>query len=253
MRRPASCRFRPPRPTRNSPTSVPVRAPPGSAAATTTRAASPAAPRATLSRQAHRLCRRPQRLRQGSRRRYQEGDDPGRQARGVQRDLRSRRADFNELVAASRKPISTSSISAATHRRGADRQGDARPRPADRDRRRRRSPHRGYWRAAGDAAEGNPDFHRTRAKPGGGQGRGRLPLGRTEPEGYTLCTYAAVQVWAEAATAAGSTDFDKVTAALAKGSSRPTSARSGSTRKAMQHGPAMPSMSGTTARTTPKM
>ena len=38
-----------------------------------------------------------------------------------------------------------------------------------------------------------------------------------DAEGYTLCTYAAVQGWAAAAAAAGSIDFDKVTAALSKG------------------------------------
>ncbi|TXH36848.1 MAG: branched-chain amino acid ABC transporter substrate-binding protein [Rhodospirillaceae bacterium] len=39
-----------------------------------------------------------------------------------------------------------------------------------------------------------------------------------EPEGYTLNSYAAVQAWAAAATKAGSTDGEKVAAALRSGS-----------------------------------
>ena len=35
-----------------------------------------------------------------------------------------------------------------------------------------------------------------------------------EPEGYTLYTYAALQIFKQAAEKAGSTDLDKVTAAL---------------------------------------
>ena len=38
-----------------------------------------------------------------------------------------------------------------------------------------------------------------------------------EPEGYVLYTYAAVQAWAQAATAAGSFDFDPVVEALNEG------------------------------------
>lgn len=38
-----------------------------------------------------------------------------------------------------------------------------------------------------------------------------------EPEGYTLYTYAAVQIWAEAAKKAGSTDPEKVAAAMRQG------------------------------------
>jgi branched-chain amino acid transport system substrate-binding protein len=77
-----------------------------------------------------------------------------------------------------------------------------------------------YWRAAGDAADGTlltfpPD---ARTNPEAAKVVEGFRKGGTEPEGYTLCTYAAVQVWAAAVTAAGSTDFDKVTAALAKGS-----------------------------------
>ena len=38
-----------------------------------------------------------------------------------------------------------------------------------------------------------------------------------EPEGYTLYTYAAMQIYAAAVTKAGSTDLAKVTAELQKG------------------------------------
>ncbi|MCW8904671.1 ABC transporter substrate-binding protein, partial [Sedimenticola sp.] len=38
-----------------------------------------------------------------------------------------------------------------------------------------------------------------------------------EPEGYVLYTYGAVQAWAQAANAAGSTDTAKVVAALKSG------------------------------------
>jgi branched-chain amino acid transport system substrate-binding protein len=38
-----------------------------------------------------------------------------------------------------------------------------------------------------------------------------------DPEGYTLYTYAAVQMWAQAAEAAGSTEFDAVVQALNEG------------------------------------
>ena len=77
-----------------------------------------------------------------------------------------------------------------------------------------------YWRAAGDAADGTlltfpPD---ARENPEAAKVVEGFRKAGSEPEGYTLCTYAAVQVWAAAAAAAGSTDFDKVTAALAKGS-----------------------------------
>ena len=111
-----------------------------------------------------------------------------------------------------------------------------------------------YWRAAGDAADGTlltfpPD---ARDNPEAAKVVEGFRKAGSEPEGYTLCTYAAVQVWAAAAAAAGSTDFDKVTAALAKGQLlRPCSARSGSTKKAMRRGPATSSTSGTTASTTP--
>ena len=75
-----------------------------------------------------------------------------------------------------------------------------------------------YWRAAGDAADGTlltfpPD---PRRNPEAASVVAAFRKSGSEPEGYALCTYAAVQVWAAAAIAAGSIDFDKVIAALAK-------------------------------------
>jgi branched-chain amino acid transport system substrate-binding protein len=75
-----------------------------------------------------------------------------------------------------------------------------------------------YWRSAGDAADGTlltfpPDARRN---PEAAGVVAAFRKSGNEAEGYTLCTYAAVQVWAAAATLAGSLDFDKVTAALAK-------------------------------------
>ena len=77
-----------------------------------------------------------------------------------------------------------------------------------------------YWQAAGDAAEGTlvtfaPDARQNREAEAVVAG---FRAAGIEPDGYTLCTYAAVQVWAEAAQAAGSTDFDKVVPAIASGS-----------------------------------
>ena len=40
--------------------------------------------------------------------------------------------------------------------------------------------------------------------------------GGYDPEGYTLHTYVAIKVWADAVKAAGSLEFDKVVEALAK-------------------------------------
>lgn len=76
-----------------------------------------------------------------------------------------------------------------------------------------------YWRAAGDAADGTlltfpPD---ARKNPEAANVVAAFRKSGSEPEGYTLCTYAAVQIWAAAAAAAGSTDLNKVAAAIAKG------------------------------------
>ncbi len=42
----------------------------------------------------------------------------------------------------------------------------------------------------------------------------KFRTGGYEPEGYTLYTYGAIQAWAKAVEKAGSTDTDKVIAAL---------------------------------------
>lgn len=73
-----------------------------------------------------------------------------------------------------------------------------------------------YWDITGDAGEGtimtfSPD---PRKNPGA------APLVQTfrqkgiEPEGYVLYTYAAIQVFAQAVKAAGSTDLDPILAAM---------------------------------------
>jgi branched-chain amino acid transport system substrate-binding protein len=73
-----------------------------------------------------------------------------------------------------------------------------------------------YWQITGDAGEGtlmtfSPD---PRKDPANNALVKVFKDKGIEPEGYVLYTYAAVQVWAQAATAAGSTDFDKVVNAL---------------------------------------
>jgi branched-chain amino acid transport system substrate-binding protein len=76
-----------------------------------------------------------------------------------------------------------------------------------------------FWQAAGEAGEGtfvtyppdpaaNPDIADVLAK---------FRSAGAEPEGFVLPAYAAVEVWAAAAKAAGSTDFAKVAAAIAGG------------------------------------
>jgi branched-chain amino acid transport system substrate-binding protein len=77
-----------------------------------------------------------------------------------------------------------------------------------------------FWQAAGDAGEGAfvaypPD---PGLDPGVAGLATRFRAAGVEPEGFVLPTYAAVQVWAAAANAAGSTDFAKVAAAIAGGS-----------------------------------
>jgi branched-chain amino acid transport system substrate-binding protein len=76
-----------------------------------------------------------------------------------------------------------------------------------------------YWRAAGDAADGTlltfpPDARRY---PEAAAVVSEFRQAGADPEGYTLCTYAAVQIWAAATATAGSTDYAKVSAAIAKG------------------------------------
>lgn len=76
-----------------------------------------------------------------------------------------------------------------------------------------------FYRAAGDAGDGVmmtalPD---PRLDPGNALIVTQFRQRQIEPAGYTLYAYAAVQVWAQAAVAAKSTDYDKVSAAIASG------------------------------------
>jgi branched-chain amino acid transport system substrate-binding protein len=76
-----------------------------------------------------------------------------------------------------------------------------------------------YWQITGDAGEGtlmtfSPD---PRMAPGAAELVEKFRADGIEPEGYVLYTYAAVQVWAQAAEAAGSTDHAAVIKALDEG------------------------------------
>jgi branched-chain amino acid transport system substrate-binding protein len=73
-----------------------------------------------------------------------------------------------------------------------------------------------FWTAAGDAGQGTmmtfaPDPTKI---PAAASVVAEFKAKNLDPAGYSLYAYAAVQVWAEAATKAGSTDFDKVVAAM---------------------------------------
>ena len=73
-----------------------------------------------------------------------------------------------------------------------------------------------YWRIAGDAGEGTMiTFHPDPRKiPAAADVVQAFKARNIDPGGYVLYAYAAVQVWAQAAEKAGSTDFDKVVAAM---------------------------------------
>src|SRR5690606_31560601 len=76
-----------------------------------------------------------------------------------------------------------------------------------------------YWAITGDAGEGtlmtfSPD---PRKNPDAAPLVEKFRAKGVEPEGYTLYTYGAVQAWADAVKAAGSTDFDAVVEALNTG------------------------------------
>lgn len=76
-----------------------------------------------------------------------------------------------------------------------------------------------YWAITGDAGEGtlmtfSPD---PRKNPDAAPLVEQFRAKGIEPEGYVLYTYASVQAWAQAATNAGSTDFDAVVEALDSG------------------------------------
>ena len=75
-----------------------------------------------------------------------------------------------------------------------------------------------YWQITGDTGEGTlmtfPSDPRTR--PTAAAVVKEFKDKGIDPEGYVLYTYAAIQVWAEAATKAGTTDPKKVAAELKK-------------------------------------
>ncbi len=75
-----------------------------------------------------------------------------------------------------------------------------------------------FWTITGPAGEGMiftfaPD---PRGNPNAANIVKKFKDGGYDPEGYTLYTYAAIQVWADAVKAAGGTEFDKVVDALGK-------------------------------------
>lgn len=75
-----------------------------------------------------------------------------------------------------------------------------------------------YWAITGDAGKGtlmtfSPD---PRKNPGAAPIVEEFRKKSIEPEGYVLYTYAAIQAWAEAVKAAGTTDSEKVNAQLKK-------------------------------------
>jgi branched-chain amino acid transport system substrate-binding protein len=76
-----------------------------------------------------------------------------------------------------------------------------------------------YWEITGEAGAGtlmtfSPD---PRQAPGAAELVETFRAAGTEPEGYVLYTYAAVQAWAQAVEAAGSTDHEAVVKALDDG------------------------------------
>lgn len=76
-----------------------------------------------------------------------------------------------------------------------------------------------YWAITGEAGEGtlmtfSPD---PRNSAEAAEVVKKLEAAGKTTEGYVLYTYAAIQAWAQAATEAGSTDFEAVNAKLAAG------------------------------------
>ncbi len=92
-----------------------------------------------------------------------------------------------------------------------------------------------YWSITGPHGEGtlmtfSPD---PRKNPAAAQVVKAFRAKGIEPEGYTLYTYGAIQAWVDAVKKAGSTDPEKVEAALHRPArSRRCSARSASTPRA---------------------
>src|SRR5690606_30895506 len=76
-----------------------------------------------------------------------------------------------------------------------------------------------YWAITGEAGEGtlmtfSPDPRKNEAISDLVEA---FRAEGTEPEGYVLYTYAAVQIWAQAATTAGTVEFDPIVEALNSG------------------------------------
>ncbi len=76
-----------------------------------------------------------------------------------------------------------------------------------------------YWQVTGDAGQGtlmtfSPD---PRKDPANAELVKTFRDKGIEPEGYTLYTYASIQIWAQAAEEAGTTDFDPVVEKLNSG------------------------------------
>jgi branched-chain amino acid transport system substrate-binding protein len=76
-----------------------------------------------------------------------------------------------------------------------------------------------YWAITGPAGEGtlmtfSPDPRKNEAAQPVVE---KFKAKNVDPEGYTLYTYAAIQAWAQAATAAGSADYEAVVKALDDG------------------------------------
>ena len=76
-----------------------------------------------------------------------------------------------------------------------------------------------YWQISGPAGEGTLMTFASdpRKRPGAEKVVAEFKANKIDPEGYTLYTYAALQVWAEAATQAKSIDGKKVADTLRDG------------------------------------
>lgn len=76
-----------------------------------------------------------------------------------------------------------------------------------------------FWQIAGPAGEGAMMTFPSdpRKRPSAAKVVAEFKAKGFEPEGYTLYTYAAIQVWADAAKVAGTTDPKKVAAAMHTG------------------------------------
>jgi branched-chain amino acid transport system substrate-binding protein len=76
-----------------------------------------------------------------------------------------------------------------------------------------------FWQIAGDAGNGVMMTFASdpRKRPDAAAVVDEFKKQKIEPEGYVLYTYAAIQIWAEAATKAGTTDPKKVADEMKKG------------------------------------